>query len=84
VKSTADSRYLEVAARLRAARRSLGLSQADLARRLGKPQSYVSKVERCGRRVDVVETIMLCEALGVTLDHILPLDLQGRANGRAQ
>jgi len=41
--------------KLRDARAEAGLSQAAVARRLGKPQSFVSKCESGERRVDVVE-----------------------------
>ncbi len=45
-------RFLE---RLRAARLAAGLSQVEVAARLRKPQSYVSKCESGERRVDVLE-----------------------------
>jgi transcriptional regulator with XRE-family HTH domain len=67
---------LEIIASFRAARQKAGLSQAQLASRLGKPQSFVSKAEACERRVDVLETLTLCQALGITLDLIVPLDLR--------
>lgn len=37
------------------ARKAKGLSQAQLAAILGKPPSYVAKVELCERRLDVLE-----------------------------
>jgi len=49
-------------------RLSKGLTQADLASRLGHPQSYVSKYETGERRLDFVETVRLCEALGIGID----------------
>ncbi|HET6631075.1 MAG TPA: helix-turn-helix transcriptional regulator [Rhodanobacteraceae bacterium] len=49
---------------LRDARLAAALTQRDLAARLGKPQSYVSKTERCERRLDVPEFIALARALG--------------------
>ena len=50
---------------LRQERTSKRLTQAGLARRLGQPQSYVSKYELGERRLDFVETILVCEALGL-------------------
>ncbi len=41
--------------RLREARQAAGLTQVEVAAKLGRPQSYVSKCESGERRVDVVE-----------------------------
>ena len=49
---------------LREARLAAGMTQADLASRLGRPQSYVAKIETGERRVEVVEFILLAQALG--------------------
>jgi|TARA_R110001606_G_scaffold394467_1_gene565401 transcriptional regulator with XRE-family HTH domain len=43
------------------------LTQSDLARRLGKPQSYVSKYETGERRLDIIELEEVCIATGITL-----------------
>ena len=47
------------------ARKKAGLSQAQLARKLSRPQSFVSKFERGERRLDVVEFKAIAEALNV-------------------
>lgn len=46
------------------ARRSAGLTQNQLAERMGKLQSYVSKVERRERRLDPIELYDWAKALG--------------------
>lgn len=46
-------------------RKEAGITQEQLAQRLGKPQSYISKSERRERRVDVVEFCTLAEAMDV-------------------
>jgi transcriptional regulator with XRE-family HTH domain len=46
------------------ARQEAGVFQADLAQRVGKDQSYVSNIERCQRRIDMVEFYDLAKALG--------------------
>ena len=46
------------------ARKKAGLTQHELARRLKKPQSFVAKYEGGERRVDVVEFVSLCQAIG--------------------
>lgn len=48
-------RYGAMVAVLRQARRDAGVTQVQLAEKLMRPQSYVSKVERHERRVDPVE-----------------------------
>jgi len=57
-------RYEAVAAVLKAARQEVGMTQVELATRLQRPQSYVSKVERRERRVDPVEFYDWERALG--------------------
>ena len=56
--------YQAVVDALVAARHEAGLTQAELAERLGKPQSFVSKIERGERRVDVLEFCQVARALG--------------------
>jgi transcriptional regulator with XRE-family HTH domain len=46
------------------AREEAGLTQAKLARRLGKSQSFVAKYEGGERRIDVVEFLVLARAIG--------------------
>lgn len=56
--------YQFVGAILVAARERADLTQQELARRLAKPQSFVSAYERGQRRVDVLELIRISEAVG--------------------
>ena len=51
---------------LREAREKAGLTQADLAARLGTTQTFISKCERGERRLDIVEVRRFCSALGVS------------------
>jgi transcriptional regulator with XRE-family HTH domain len=44
-------------------RKSYGLTQIDVARRLNKPQSFVSKYETGERRLTVGHFLAVCEAL---------------------
>ena len=53
---------------LRKAREVAGLSQVELAAKLGLTQSTVGKCERGERRLDVIELREWCLALGVTLN----------------
>ncbi|WP_295240169.1 helix-turn-helix transcriptional regulator [uncultured Brevundimonas sp.] len=45
-------------------RKAAGITQVELAERLGKPRSFVSKIERGERRLDVIEFCQVAEALG--------------------
>lgn len=48
-----------------------GLRQADLARKLGEPQSFVSRYESGERRLDVLELRQICGVLGVSLTEFI-------------
>lgn len=52
---------------LKEAREKAGLTQTQLAERLGESQSLISKCERGERRVDIVELSRFCDALGIKL-----------------
>ena len=61
-----------VARILTAARHDAGMKQADLAKAIGKHQSYISDIERGQRRVDVLELYVIARALNLS-----PVDLYG-------
>jgi transcriptional regulator with XRE-family HTH domain len=48
-------------------RLSAGLRQIDLAKKIGSPQSYVSKYESGERRLDLYELRLVCRTLGIDL-----------------
>lgn len=55
MKSTNTPEYQSLLDLLVRARKEQGLTQATLASKLGKPQSYIAKIEAGERRIDVVE-----------------------------
>ena len=61
-----------------AAREKAGLTQAEVSARMGRPQSFVAKYEGGERRLDVVEFVAVCAALGVDPHGVLT-ELQGKA-----
>lgn len=69
--STHHPHYQLLTKLLREVREQRGLSQVELAERLGNTQTFVSKVERGERRLDVVELIEFCEAMEVPVDQWL-------------
>lgn len=76
------SRHNEVFLRLlRSSRESLRLRQSDLAKRLGRGQATVSKVERGARRLDVIELRAWLGALEIDfVSFVNELDQRLRAH----
>jgi transcriptional regulator with XRE-family HTH domain len=56
---------------LREVRTEAGLRQADLAERLGQPQSFVSKYESGERRLDILELREVCQAVGISFQEFV-------------
>jgi transcriptional regulator with XRE-family HTH domain len=65
-KSLFSKGYTSFLRQLREARKRSGLTQIELAERLGETQSFISKCERGERRIDVVELRTFCNAMGVS------------------
>lgn len=63
-KSIYDEEYRRLIDAIRSARKGAGVTQQELADRLGRPQSFVAKVEGYERRLDIVEFLHVCRALG--------------------
>ena len=55
---------------LKKARKEKGITQAQLAEALGKPQSFIAKVENGERRLDVVEFVHLAKLLGLSNEEV--------------
>lgn len=65
--------YREIIDRLAQARVEAGLTQKKLATRLGKPQSYIAKVEGYERRLDVLEFLIIAEQIGIDPSFVIKL-----------
>ena len=59
-------------------RQLAGISQQQLAERLGKPQSYVSKFENGERRLDLIELIEICQAINSNPIELVTLIIDRR------
>ncbi|MCL4393746.1 MAG: helix-turn-helix transcriptional regulator [Chloroflexi bacterium] len=70
-KSNVKKQREKLQAHLRQIRLDAGLRQVDLAKRLGQPQSYVSKYESGQRRLDLIEIRQVCVAIGTSLQDIV-------------
>lgn len=63
-KSTHTPEYRALRDELQKSRADAGLSQRDLAAKLGTPHSWVAKVENGERRIDVIEFCWFVAACG--------------------
>lgn len=70
-KSLHTPEYERFRALLVAARENAGLTQVEVSSKLSRPQSFVAKYEGGERRLDVVEFLEVCAALGVEPDEII-------------
>lgn len=63
--------YKDVTQKLLKARNESGLRQIDVAKKLGKPQSYVSKIEKGERRMDIIELKILAKIYNKNINYFL-------------
>lgn len=68
-----NARRERLRSELRKARKRASMKQVEVAAILGKPQSYVAKIENGERRIDLIETIQLCKVVG--LDPLQLVDM---------
>lgn len=61
----------QLQALLRQLRTEAGLTQTDVAQRLGQPQSFVSKYESGERRLDILELREVCQVIGISLPEFI-------------
>lgn len=61
--SWGSASYQQVIKALSQCRQSRGVSQRELARRLGKHPSFVNKIENLERRLDILEFVAIAGAL---------------------
>ena len=71
MRSLHSPRYRHFVRRLRQARQEARLTQVEAARALGRPQSFVAKIESGQRRVDVIELQDLAKLYRKQLTYFL-------------
>jgi transcriptional regulator with XRE-family HTH domain len=81
-KSLRSAEYQRLIALLVAARRRSGIRQQVLAKKLGKPQSFVAKYEGGERRLDVIEFIAVANALGADPVKLIRQFVRTKSNQR--
>jgi len=70
-KSIYSKDYRNVIEKLKKARLDASLKQSDVAQKLKKPQSYISKIERGERRVDITELKELAKIYKKDITHFI-------------
>ena len=82
-RTTKTDHHLTFRELLLASRKKNGVTQAEVAKRLGRPQSFVAKVENGERRLDVVELVGYARAIGAEPLAIMQSMVEAiEANGR--
>ena len=71
--------YSKLVLRLKRARLRSGLSQSQVAKKLNRPQSFVSKYENKERRIDVIEFFEISNAIGTDGFELLKPLVEGKS-----
>lgn len=56
---------------LKEIRQKHGITQVELADKLGVPQSFVSKYESGERQLDILELRQICQFIGISFDNFI-------------
>ena len=79
------ARHIALVRLLKASRKKAGLRQVDLAKRLRRPQPWVSSLEKGQRRIDVVELTLIAAAIGIKgwkilrkIEETVPANMRGK------
>lgn len=70
-KSVHTKEYAVFVDRLKKARSEAGLTQVEVAKKLGRPQSHISNVESGQQRVDVIELKRFAKLYGKDINYFL-------------
>lgn len=78
-----DQRYQEIIRRVREARVEAGMTQVEVAQKLGRPNSFVSKVELGERRIDPKELEDFAELFGKPIEYFYARRARAKKAARA-
>lgn len=70
-KTIFDPKYKAMIETLKLIRKKRGLTQRDLAKKLGVAHCFVGRAETCERRLDIIDLIRILKAFGFAKKQIL-------------
>lgn len=70
-KSLNSPRHELIKAALVERRKAAGMTQTEVAEKLGRPQSYIAKIEGGERRLDLVELMDLADVIRLDVPNLL-------------
>lgn len=73
VKQIYQEGYRQLVKHLRKTRLSLGMTQADVAEKLGICRTWIAKVEQCEQSLDLVHLVNLCKVYGLKAEDLLDM-----------
>jgi len=71
MKAIYDARYRELIARLKGARNKAGLTQADVASRMGRCRTWVAKIEACELECGIMDLLGFCKVYGLRARDVI-------------
>lgn len=76
LKTIHKDRYSKLIEEMVRLRKDKKMTQTQLAQQLGRPQSYVGKVETRERKLDIIEFVDWCNAIGQSPSEVLRSQLE--------
>lgn len=70
-KTIFEPKYKSLIESLKSLRKKQGISQRELAKRLGQTHCYVGRTETCERRLDIIDLVNILKALDLSDKEIL-------------
>lgn len=71
INTITDKRYVQLITRLKTVRSEAGVKQEYICNKLGKYNSWLSKIENFDRRLDVLEFLELCELYNKPFEYYI-------------
>ena len=84
-KSIHSHLYHQIIGRLLSKRESKNVTQVQLAEMLGVKQTFISKIETCDRRLDLIELRQICQVLNISfVDFVAEVERDILSKGKCE